>query len=435
MKTVLRRVRMVAAVPIALMLAPMHSTSAYTLKTLHPFCKWTACADGEQPVNLTMVMDEFFNLYGTTASGGRYGSGVVFELVRDPNTGSYKERVLHNFCAKQNCTDGGKPWGELIMDANGNLYGTTSFGGDANGFGSIYELAHTQNGWAYMRLASFNSQNGGSPFSGLTYRGQWLNQRYDGSSPLFGVTPEGGAHNSGTAYELATSDGVHWSLTDIHDFDSSGGGIGLMMDGSGDLFGTALGGKYGQGTLYRLTNGNGQWTATVLHNFCSSQNCADGAQPSGRLLIDPSTGNLFGETTFGGAYGGSACSGGSPQGCGVVFERTTGGAFKVLYSFCAVPPDCSDGAEPYQSALTMDAFGNLFGMTTRGGDHHGTAFELSPVKGGWTETVLHTFCRTDCSDGDTPEGSFIQDDSGDLFGTTLHGGPNGDHGTVFELRY
>jgi hypothetical protein len=82
----------------------------------------------------------------------------------------------------------------------------------------------------------------------------------------------------------------------------------------------------------------------------------------------------------------------------------------------------------------MDPSGNLFGVTTRGGDHHGVAFELSPSGGTWTESVIHTFCETNCADGDYPNGEMILDSSGNLFGITPRGGAYGDWGTVFELR-
>jgi uncharacterized repeat protein (TIGR03803 family) len=202
------------------------------------------------------------------------------------------------------------------------------------------------------------------------------------------------------------------------------------MNSAGDLFGTTQsGGTYGGGALYKLAAGS--WTGSVLHNFCASANCADGTVGAGRLLIDAS-GNLFGETSFGGAYGGSACSGGNPPGCGVVFEHTAGGSYKVLYNFCAKSPHCSDGAKPYYTGLTMDASGNLYGLTEKGGDHNGVLFELA--NGTWSEAVLHTFCsKSNCIDGRYPEGTLLRDASGNLYGATIGGGQNCDFGTLFEL--
>jgi uncharacterized repeat protein (TIGR03803 family) len=373
-----------------------------------------------------MVMDAEGNLYGTTENGGKNGQGVVFKLI--PNADHWMEHVLKNFCAKANCTDGQEPIGELIMDVNGSLYGTTGFGG-ASGDGMVYKLTPVANGWAFRRLVSFNGSDGSFPISGLTYQGQSAGQLYDGSSPLFGVAAIGGAHGLGTAYKLTSADGTHWSITDIHDFDNTQVPEGLVADSAGNLFGTTTyGGKYNQGLLYKLAAGT--YKGTVLHNFCNMANCVDGAVGAGRLLID-AVGNLFGETTYGGAHGGKACSGGEPPGCGVVFERTAGGTYQVLYNFCSLAV-CADGAEPDHTALAMDASGNLFGVTNRGGDHHGVAFELSPVSGNWSESVLYTFCQTDCADGAYPYGSLIFDSFGNLFGTTNAGGTN-NGGTVFEL--
>jgi uncharacterized repeat protein (TIGR03803 family) len=434
---IFRRV-LVAVATLLFALAPPGRASAYTLKTLHSFCSWATCADGEYPTTANMVMDQSGNLYGAALNGGKYGSssdgGTVFRLAPNPGTGKWKEAVLKNFCKKTNCTDGDSPIGELIMDTGGGLYGTTDIGG-TNGLGAVFKLTHVANGWVYKVLASFNHSGGAIPVSGLAYSGQASGALYDGTSPLFGVAYQGGAHDFGTAYELTTADGSHWSLIDIHDFDGGRDPVGLVADLGGNLFGTTqFGGKYGQGELYRLSKSNGVWKATVLHNFCKSANCTDGAQGAGRLLIDTSD-NLFGETSFGGANGGTTCSGGGPPGCGLVFERTAGGAYKVLYNFCSVPPDCADGAQPHLSGLTMDPSGSLFGVTLAGGNQHGVAFELSPVNDTWNESVLHTFCQTDCADGFSPEGELLLDSSGNLFGATAgEGSGAGNAGTVFELK-
>lgn len=435
-KPVALRVLTIAAVAL-FAFGPLDSASAYTEKTLHSFCSWSNCGDGDYPSTANMVMDQSGNLYGAAFVGGKYGSnedgGTVFKLVPNPDTGKWKEYVLKNFCKKTNCTDGDGPIGELIMDTNGSLYGTTDVGG-AHGGGTVYKLTHLANGWAYKVLASFNGSDGATPVSGLAYKGQAAGALYDGTSPLFGVAFQGGAHGYGTVFELTSTDGSHWSLIDIHDFYSGLEPDGLVVDPSGNLFGTTWGGgKYLQGELYKLAKTNGAWKATVLHNFCNMANCTDGAVGTGRLLIDAS-GNLFGETSFGGADGGTACSGGTPKGCGVVFERTAGGSYKILYNFCSVSPNCADGAEPYETGLTMDASGDLFGVTLNGGDNQGVAFELSLSGGTWTETVLHTFCRqTGCADGNHPEGKMILNSLGNLFGAAIDGGANGDDGTVFEL--
>jgi uncharacterized repeat protein (TIGR03803 family) len=139
-----------------------------------------------------------------------------------------------------------------------------------------------------------------------------------------------------------------------------------------------------------------------------------------------SAGNLFGTTFDGGS--GPNCS--DSFGCGVVFERTAGGGYSVIYKFCS-QANCSDGWYP-EAALAIDASGNLFGTASNGGaNDSGAAFELKP---NGKEKVLYSFCsKANCKDGDLPGTPLLLDGHGDLFGTTNGGGANGDYGTVFEL--
>ena len=169
-----------------------------------------------------------------------------------------------------------------------------------------------------------------------------------------------------------------------------------------------------------------QWNEKVLLNF----NGMDGGfYPEAGLILDPE-GNLYGTSSAGGTYG-----------YGTVFELTPaqGGGWTqtVLYSFMFG----RDGAYP-QGGLIFDAVGNLYGTTPYGGTYgYGTVFELSPVAGGgWTETVLYSFNDNNGTDGVYPEAGLIFDAAGNLYGTTLVGGPyycpGGDGygcGTVFEL--
>src|SRR3954471_4036152 len=112
--------RMAFAAAFAFAIAPS-GASAYTLKVLHSFCTWANCGDGEKPA-AGLLRDTSGNLYGTTPSGGANGKGIVFKLVPNPETGKYKEYVLHNFCTRVDCADGSNPQAELIMDVDGNLY-------------------------------------------------------------------------------------------------------------------------------------------------------------------------------------------------------------------------------------------------------------------------------------------------------------------------
>jgi uncharacterized repeat protein (TIGR03803 family) len=423
----LQRILTSAAAAITFAGALCGSALAYTEKTLHSFCSWSNCGDGQAPNGL--LRDASGNFYATTHYGGKNGQGVVFKLILNSDKGRYTDHVLHNFCAKTNCPDGAMPWGDLIMDVDGNLYGTAS-GGGGWGVGVIFKMTPEANGWKYTILHSFchetNCTDGSAPASGLSYQGQASGAPWNGSSPLFGSAYLGGMDDNGVDYEF-TTDGSSWTYQVIHTFQTSGGPNPLLVDGSGNLFGTAThGGKYGEGLLYKLAAGT--WKDTVLHNFCDITYCIDGSTPQGKLLMD-AAGNLFGTTTIGGE--GSDCT--AREGCGVVFERPSGGGYRVVYNFCS-QANCTDGTNP-QAGVTMDSSGNLLGTTYNGGvnSQGGVAFELTPDG---TESVLVSFCPggEPCSDGQAPYTPLLLDGQGDFFGATYLGGANGDYGTVFELR-
>jgi len=430
--------RLAIATAISLLvLAPVSSAFAYTLKTLHSFCTETNCGDGETPRS-GLLMDKSGNLYGTTEFGGKYNKGLVFKLIPNQNKTKYTEHILKNFCARPECADGAYPDSELIMDVDGNLYGATQ-GGGTHTDGAIFKMKPLQNGWSFGVIHSFCAHppacaDGGVPYGGLAYAGQFSGKRWDETSPLFGTTSTGGANDKGTTYELSPS-GSGWSHHVLHSFNPSGGVESaypgpLVVDASGNLLGvTYYGGKYGAGMLYRLASGT--WNEVTLHNFCAEAICADGARGVGRLAMDVS-GNLFGTTMAGGS--GSNC--GEPGLCGVAFERTESGKYKVIYDFCA-KTKCKDGAEPAAGPI-VDSSGNLFGVTGTGGAANGgTAFMLSRNAGQWTEQVLYSFCSENgCADGGHPAAPVIEDGGGNIYGTTYDGGANGDAGigTVFGLQ-
>lgn len=221
--------------------------------------------------------------------------------------------------------------------------------------------------------------------------------------------------------------------------DGNSPGANLVFDAAGNLYGTTNGGgTFGYGTVFKLTETQGQWNETVLYSFCQQgQYCSDGAVPNSSLVID-TAGNLYGTTSTGGAYGDT---GGGAIGDGVVFELSPqpGGiwAETVLHSF----GNGNDGIAP-QAGLVFDKAGNLYGTTFRGGNSIpsvcpnscGTVFELSPVANSqWTERIIYTFCPpSGCADGAQPASQLALDSIGNLYGTTQSGGSAGD-GTVFEL--
>jgi len=194
---------------------------------------------------------------------------------------------------------------------------------------------------------------------------------------------------------------------------------GLIFDGSGNLYGTTFyGGAYGAGRVFELTPAkDGGWTEKVLHNFGKG---TDGFYPYAGLVFDPS-GNLYGTTQSGGAYN-----------YGTAFELTpkAGGGWteKVLHSF-----NYPNAATPW-AGLTVDSSGNLYGTTRSSGAYGvGTVFELTPkAGGGWKEKVLHNFNGSNGKDGASPVAGLISDSSGNLYGTTQSGGTY-YVGTVFEL--
>ena len=229
--------------------------------------------------------------------------------------------------------------------------------------------------------------------------------------------------------------------------DGEGPASSLTRDGAGNFYGTtALGGANLQGTVFELSpNGDGGYNETVLYSFCSAQNCADGNDPSSTVIFD-GAGNLYGTACSGGANGQgvvSSCGAGF-NGYGVVFELSpqpgggcpsgsnsgNGWCETVVYSFKSTP----DGASPF-AGLSIDASGNLYGTTYGGGSGSGTVYELSPNgKGGWSESVLYSFCaQAKCADGAHPDGQLqAGNGNGNFYATTESGGASAA-GTVFGL--
>jgi uncharacterized repeat protein (TIGR03803 family) len=417
------------------------ASAASTFKTIHSFCpviKNGHCLSGEDPRGALLVT-QTGELYGTTYGGGKYGDGfqggVVFKLAYDGGTGKWKETVLHNFPVKygqNNDGDGYYPWGKLIIDVDGNLYGTAERRhNDDYQAGIVYKLTHGANGWTLKVVHGFCSSGGCAdgrfPQTGLTYAGQASGTPWDKTSPLFGTTWLGGTYDGGTVFKLVYN-GSTWQQTVIHNFNNLYTPNALVMDSAGNLFGTMqAGGKYGGGVIFKLAHDT--WTQTIPHNFCNG--CSDDGQLPNALYMD-AAGNLFGTTAYGGLHG-----------KGVVFERTVNGTYSVIYNFCSLGGTCPDGALSF-NGLVGDRLGNLFGMTAQGGTGHdsngnpaGTVFKLAPNEDGtWSESVLHSFCsKENCTDGESPEWEppLTMDFDGNLFGTTPQGGAHGG-GTVFKIH-
>lgn len=426
-----------AAGILALVLVPQFASATPTLQTLHAFCQNASCPDGKLPLG-GLVADGAGNLFGTAFQGGLSStSGVVFELVN--GAGSFQYKLLHKFCSKhtQNgfCADGSGPVGELIEDINGNLYGATTVGGTFNA-GEIYELIPNADRTKYtlFTLYSFctpSCANGANPSGSLSYAGQQTGVVYDGVSPLFGTARAGGDASFGVAFRLDVAPGTfRRKETAIYSFcarsscaDGSTPST-LIVGSDGNLFGSAQSGGTGSsGVVFELSPHGKRFLETVLHDFCSAENCGDGRFPANALLQD-AAGNLIGATQQGGGFN-----------SGTLFKIVPHGATShetVLYSFCSIS-GCLDGAFP-QGRLTIDSTGGIVGTTTEGGTGDftgGTVFRFKNT----AFTTLYSFCaKANCADGKQPGTGAMKDAAGNLLGTTSAGGNANNGGTVFLLK-
>ncbi len=356
-------------------------------------------------------------------------AAVTFALLPvRPASALYSESVLHDFCKWTNCADGKNPQSELVADSAGNLYGTATLGGK---------------------------------------------------------------HGEGVVFKYVPSTGKYYTLHNFCAFTSCRDGSqpqgGVIVDTSGNLFGTASGGgKYGNGTIFELSHGSNGWPLTVVLAFCPNYDCTTtGGYPYGTLAYpgqttgapwDPRSGSALLVTRDGGAYGNGTvyalcklCIGGgdihnfntafeanpllvstdgtvygTTHGGGtnyggilyrMTFQGSAGWSFTLLHTFCSAINTCPNGQGPV-GRLAMDSSGNLFGATYNGGanpcDGHGCGVVFKYTAGG-TYSVLYNFCsRAACKDGNYPQASVILDSYNNLFGTTTAGGTAGV-GTAFEL--
>jgi uncharacterized repeat protein (TIGR03803 family) len=275
--------------------------------------RFKGAPDGENPHG-ALVKDQKRNLYGTTVLGGDpncnapFGCGVVFKV-----DASGKETVLYTFTG---APDGDSPYGSLIADPAGNLYGTTSYGGVVNqpcpiGCGIIFRLTPTSTGWKYKILHQFTGgADGASPYAGLTR---------DASGNFYGTTAGGGPRNQGTAFKLTAT----FKLSILYSFKGGADGsepfADLVRDSGGNLYGTTVFGgtntsncSSGCGTVFKV---DPTGRKTTLHAF----NDRDGRNPYSALLLDSASRVLYGTASLGGNLNCDAGHGDGP-GCGTVFK-------------------------------------------------------------------------------------------------------------------
>jgi uncharacterized repeat protein (TIGR03803 family) len=269
----------------------VNTGAGYSLQTLASF----SGPNGAYPTG-GLIADASGDLFGATQNGGASGQGSVFELVRTASGYSLQTLVSFDF------THGAAPAGPLIMDAQGDLFGTTLQGGPGSK-GTVFELVHAGAGYTLQTLASFDGANGSFPYAGLVA---------DAQGDLYGTTNSGGTYGFGTVFELVHS-GAGYAFQTLASLDyATTGGLptgGLVIDGQGNLYGTAqAGGAGGSGTVFELVNSGAGYSLEVLHAFSGP----DGASPKGALILD-GQGDLIGTTAGGGA-----------NNAGTVFEISLG---------------------------------------------------------------------------------------------------------------
>jgi uncharacterized repeat protein (TIGR03803 family) len=379
------------------------STSPATFAKLDSFNG----TDGSYPT-ASLVQATDGNLYGTAFSGGRNDGGTLFKVAPAGTL-----TTVYNFCSQAACADGQNPAAGLIQATDGDLYGTTEYGG-AYGYGTVFKISLSG---SLTTLYSFCSQSnctdGYSPMAGLI-------QATDGN--FYGTTPYGPLdYADGTVFRITPS-GTFTTLLTFDFTDGAGPLAGLIQATDGNLYGTA----WLSDTIYQITLSG---TLTTLYKFCTLSGCPDGTFPESGL-IQATDGNLYGTTTFGGAHG-----------SGTVFKISLSGTLTTLYSFCSRTA-CADGADPF-TGLMQATDGNLYGVTAAGGatstcepfNRCGTAFRVTTSG---TLTTLQRFCpQGSCANGEYPFGGLVQATNGAIYGTAQFGGTSRacDYGcgTLFGL--
>ncbi len=347
--------------------------------------------DGATP-RTSLSMDASGNIYGTTMYVGTAafdcsgGCGTIF-MLSPSATGHWSETVLYRF---QSLADGREPIDGVTIDAHGNLYGVTQFSdNDTPYIGELYELSPGGGKWTFTTLHNFlpGGTDGDYPLAGVVL---------DAAGNLYGNTQFGGntsgcyQQGCGVIYELSPSSNGTWTESILYVFQNLAGDGGsipsgrIALDSAGNIYGTTEYGGYissncpapGCGTLFKLANNGGTWTRTTLHFF--GDNTFDGKNPLGPVTLD-SAGNVYGTTQF----GGDNLSQTIPH--GIVFKASTNGTgntYAPLHSFNTIA-----GGEIPWAGVPLDSPGNLWGTTffggiyqTNYGDGYGVVFELPASK-------------------------------------------------------
>jgi len=397
--TRLRLTIALAAISAFCAFAAIPTATAQTFDVIYSF--GATVTDGVSPVG-RLAIDAEGNLYGATAYGGTGncsgGCGVVFKL---DTTGA--ETVLYNLPGSKSKS----PEAGVIRDPAGNLYGTTYNGGDS-GNGTIYAVDPSGNGTVLHALVG--GQDGSEPLTGLiSMQGE-----------LYGTTLRGGdaTCNCGVIFKISKGGAYHV----IHRFTGTDGNgpQDLVADSAGNIYGAAAGGgAFGAGDIFKLDSSG---TLTVLYSFPGG---SSGSQPSGRITRDVN-GNFHGTTVHGGNL---TCL--PPNGCGVVFRVDSAGNETILHNFGS---DDKDGRNPYSSVV--DDGGVLYGTTAQGGIPTdcggigcGTVFRIA--KDGSYDVIERFTNEHNSTPGEG--GTLVVDSAGNLYGISASGAFGG--GEIFKITF
>lgn len=391
------------------------SDQTYTQSVLYEF---QAAPDGQNP-DMGLIRDSSGNLYGGTWSGGDngYDYGTVFELTPNGSDG-YNYQQIYSLAGWA----GGIKLQALTIDGQGNLYGTQSCAQLPGGCqGDVFELSPGSGGnWAVSDVYSFTGGSDGQDPNSVVV---------DSAGNVYGTTHSTYWGNQyGSFFELTTTNN-QWFENTLYSFTGADKGkygeypSTLTMDKKGDFYGLASGaGAGGAEIIFKLHySAEKGWVQTIVHSF---QGSSYAEAPAGNLTLG-SDGNFY--------YG---AAGAQDYGC--VYELTLSGEVTCLYAFTGG----ANGA--YPGDVTFDKAGNLYGVAAGGIVNQnclsfgcGVVYKLTPPSSGqttWTENVLYSF--TGGADGDSPNGTPVIDDAGNVYGIAYYGGVNyGEHGfgVVFKL--
>ena len=400
-----QRILLSAVVLVLVYFALAAVSPAQTFKELAVFDG----TNGSDPTNTDLVQGIDGELYGTTQFGGAANLGTVFKIN---SAGTLT--TLWSFCKENGCPDGDRPMAGLTVVPGGDLYGTTYFGG-AHGAGTIFKI--TPAGaltTVHSFCASFGCADGLNPDAALLLA---ADGNLYGTTVLGGTGGCGGCHGGGIAFKISLSG----TFTKIHDFctgsctDASNPSNALTQASDGNFY-SEISGRYGYyaGNVFRMTPAG---KVTVLYTFCKLTNCPDGVFPQGGL-VQSANGNLYGTT-----------AGGGTSNDGTFFSITLAGAETVLHSFANATGNLGFNTN---SGVILGFDGNFYGVSAQGGTGPctfacGTVFKLTPAG---VLTTLHSLDGT--PDGNGPWG-LMQATNGPFYGSTSSAGGPANAGTVYQL--